>query len=908
MGFRDLKLRMRALIAPGRVERDLHDELSFHLDREVTKLIDEGMEPDQAQAKARARFGSTTVVADECRDERGTAFVDNTIRDVRFSLRSFRRAPLTAFTIVATVAIGLGVVAVLFTILNRFLFRADAVPDISEMYGVERPRLATGDQSPLTRPVFEALRRETGVFTDVYASVPDIDLRVDGRMMAASLVTGNFFSVVRVNPVMGRTLAPADDESGGNPVIVLSDRGWSRRFNRDPNVLGRTVLVSSVPFEIVGVMPAGFRGLEVKAPDCWAPLAQLAQFLPAQRGREESVGVNIIGRLKPGLSMAGARAQLAAWDSNRQRATADGLPRASGGESKGPDGTIVLVPRRGTLPQPMEAVAIFTPLFFVFGLILMIGCANVANLLLARGVARQREIGIRLSLGASRGRIIRQLMTESWLLALAAAGGGYVISRIALGTIVYWVTRTLPVDLGEPNLDINVPAADWRVAVFLVIAAMAATAFFALLPALQATRVAPVRTLRGELVRHARPGRARNVLIGIQVFASALLLISAAIFLRSAIASSHFDPGFRTVDTMIIQVVNEPKRAAMVQTIASESTVTTYAATRPGMLAWPDAGVAAVGASRTAVLYKFVSPEYFEVFDIPIVRGRSFTAAERDGEYPVAIVSESTARKLWPDGNGVGETFRLEQDPGSEGPAPSGAKGPAPSEVEGPKNEPPMATRLVTVVGVSRHVAGFRIFDTKEAGIFLPTSVNAPKTAVVARVKGDPALAQRTLVDRLSKVDPNLGMVATMRTVAGLETFFLQIAFWVSLVLGGLALLLTVSGLFSVLSYLVEQRTREIGVRMALGASSQKVTRLILAQTTRPVLYGLLAGAGLAASAATFLISTPAAAPMTEVVHVSDPIAYVASLFTIVAACLLAAWIPAARAARLDPMQTLRQE
>ncbi len=886
MGLRDLNLRIRALIAPNRVEQDLQDELSFHIESEARKLIDQGIPPDLARARARARFGSTAGVADECRDQRGIGFVDNTIRDVRFALRSFRRAPLTAFTIVTTVAIGLGVVAVLFTILNRFLFRVDAVPDISEMCGVERSRLANGDPSPFTRPAFEALRRETSVFTDAYAAVPDIDLRVDGRMMAATLVTGNFFDVVRVNPVMGRALAPGDDESGGNRVIVLSDKGWNRHFKRDPNVLGRTVLVGGTPFEIIGVMPAGFRGLEVSAPDFWAPLAQLAQFLPAHRGREDSAGVSIIGRLKPGLSMAGARAQIAAWDSNRQGATIDG--RA---------GTIVLVPRRGTLPQPMEAVAVFTPLLFAFGLILMIGCANVANLLLARGVARQREIGIRLSLGASRRRIIRQLMTESWLLALAAAGGGYLLSRIALGSIVYWATRTMPVDLGDPNLDIAVPAADWRVAVFLIIAAMAATAFFALMPALQATRVEPVRTLRGELVKNARPGRARNVLIGIQVFASALLLICSAIFLRSAIASSRFDPGFRTVDTMIIQIVNEPKRAAMVQTIASEPAVTTYAAVRPGMLAWPDAGFAVVGASRTAVLYKFVSPEYFEVFDIPIVRGRSFTTAERDGEHPVVIVSESIARKLWPNGNGVGETFRLEPDLDSDA-----------RPVEGPKDESPMPPRLVTVVGVSRDVAGFRIIDTKEAGVFLPISVNAAKTFVVARVKGDSALVHRTLVDRLTRVDPNMGMIATMRTLARLETFFLQIAFWVSLVLGGLALSLTVSGLFSVLSYLVEQRTREIGVRMALGASSQNVTRLILAQTARPVVYGLLAGVGLAASVATILIAMPAGATINEIVHVTDPIAYVASLLVIVAACLLAAWLPATRAARLDPMQTLRQE
>ena len=882
MNLRDLKLRLRALLTPARAERDLHEELAFHIEREASKLIDHGLPPDQAYARARARFGSTTVVADECRDQRGTALVDNLIRDVRFALRAFRRAPLAASTIVATVAIGLGVVAVLFTLLNAFLFRVDAVPGIGDMYAVERSQLAAGEGPLFTRPAFDALRRETDVFTDAYAAVADLDLRVDGRMMTATLVTANFFHVVRVNPTMGRILASADDEPGVEPVIVLSDRGWNRHFNRDRHVLGRTVLVGGRPFEIVGVMPAGFRGLEFKAPDFWAPLAQLGHFRPADRGREDTVAVEIVGRLKPGLAMPAARAHLAAWASNRRPVTAGS-----------PAETIVLLPRRGTVQQPTQAVAVFTPLFFVFGLILMIGCANVANLLLARGVARQREIGIRLSLGASRRRIIRQLLTESALLALAAAVGGYLISRAALEAIVYWAIRTMPVDLGDPNLDFAVPAADWRVAVFLVVAAMAATAFFALMPALQATRIDPVRTLRGELLKDARPGRARSVLIGIQVFASALLLICAAIFLRSAIASSRFDPGFRTADTLVIDIVNEPKRAAMLQAIASESTVSTYGAVRPGMLAWPHAAVAAVGAHRVPVGYKFVSSEYFHVFDIPIVRGRSFTPAERDGEHPVAIVSEATARQLWSNGSGVGETFRLEHDAGSGTAA--GEQGPVPG-------------RLVTVVGVSRDVRGFRITDIGAPGVFLPTSVNAANTSIAARVRGNSDLARRTLLDRLVRVDPNMGMILTLRTLARLETFFLQIAFWVSLVLGGLALLLTVSGLFSVLSYLVEQRTREIGVRIALGASSRQVTRLILAQTTRPVGYGLIAGVALAASLATILIATPAAGFIAEIVHVTDPIAYAASLLSIVTACLLAAWIPARRAARLDPMQTLRRD
>jgi predicted permease len=880
MHYRDLKLRARALFRPRGVEQELHDELAFHIEREMKKLIDEGLAPAQARQRAQARFGSATLAADECRDERGTAFIDNTIADIRYALRTFRRAPLAACTIVVTVAIGLGVVAVLFTFLNRFLFRVDQVPAISEMYAVERARPASGEPSLLTRPRFEALRTETNVFTDAYAALSDIDVRVDGRMMAVVLVTGNFFRVVRVDAVMGRALGPADDaRSGGNPVIVLSDKGWDRRFNRDPNVVGRTVLVSGAPFEIVGVMPAGFRGLAVSAPDFWAPLSQLAHFMPGARGREDSVGVGIVGRLKPGVSRENARAQLAAWDSNQSAAPVD--RRAM---------NIELLPRRGTLPHPMEAVALFTPLFLAFGLILMIGCANVANLLLARGVARQREIGVRLSLGASRSRILRQLMTENLLLAMAAALGGYLFSRLALEGTVYWVTRAAPVDLGEINL--SVPAADWRVALFLVVLATMATALFALMPALQATRIEPVRTLRGELVPHARPGRARNVLIGIQVFASALLLICAAIFLRSAIASSRYEPGLRTGDTVLIDVGNEPGRTALIQAIATESTLTAYAALRPGLMAPAGDAFADTSAGKRSVGYRYVSASYFDVLGIPIVRGRPFTAAERT-EHPVVIVSESIARAFWPHGGGVGETFRLEED------LTAGTR---------PEGEAPLPSRMVTVVGVSRDVPGFRFSDVRRPDIFMPTSVDAPRTSVVARVNGDPDRARQTLLDRLTRIDPNMGTIVTLRSFARLETLLLRIAFWVSLILGGLALLLTVSGLFSVLSYLVAQRTREIGVRLALGASARQVTQLILSQTARPVLYGLLAGAGLAATLAIALIATRAGALISRIVHVTDPVAYAASLIVIVTACLVAAWIPATRAARVDPMQTLRQE
>ena len=887
MNLQDLRLRARALFTPKRAERDLHDELSFHIEREAMKLMEQGVPPEDARARAQARFGSTTVTADECRDERGTAFVDNTVSDLLYALRSFKRAPLASLTIVATVSIGLGVVAVLFSILNVFVFRIDTVPDITEMYEVNRPT-ESSELPDFTRPQFEAMRRDTTVFTDAFATIISVDLRVDGRVMDVSLVTGNFFDVVRMNPAMGRALTSSDDERGGNPVVVLSDRGWERRFNRDPNVLGQTVLVAGAPYDIIGVMPAGFRGLQITAPDLWAPLSRVGDFVPDARGFESKVGVDIVGRLRPGMTMGNARAQLAAWDANQQTAAVD--RRAL---------NLELLPRQGTVPQPMEVAMVFTPLFIVFGLILMIGCANVANLLLARGVARQREIGIRLSLGASRRRIVRQLMTESVLLALIAAAGGYVISRLALEGAVAYMMRTMPMDLGDVNF--GVPAADWRVAVFLVITAIVATAFFALIPALQATRVEPVRTMRGELVKDAKPGRARNALIGLQVFASALLLICAAIFLRSSMASSQFDPGFRTADTILIDI-NEPHRAAMLHSMAADTTITSHAAMRPPLLAMPLKAFAVAGAGKWAVSYKFVSEPYFVVIGVPLLRGRGFSPAERN-DSSVAIVSESVARALWPNGSGVGESFRLEADL-----APGSGNYLLQVNPDAGGNEPISAPRTVTVIGVARDVQGFRLTDVRDAGVFLPISAESARTTIIARVQGDPTLARESLLERFTKIDPNMGQIITLRTVARLELFFLQIAFTVSLILGGLALVLTVSGLFSVLSYLVEQRTREIGVRMALGATSQKVTRMMLAQTTRPVMVGLLAGAALAASLATWLLSTEFGGLISQIVHVTDPLAYLSSLAVIVAACLVAAWVPASRASRVDPMKTLRQE
>ena len=319
-------------------------------------------------------------------------------------------------------------------------------------------------------------------------------------------------------------------------------------------------------------MPEGFRGLTVAPDDYWAPLSMLGQVRPIHRGRDGD-------ERRPRHHRTPEAGHVAAdGTGGTRRLGCRPVERAARSSARASN--ITLVPRRGTVPQPLEAVLVTAPLFFAFGLILLIGCANVANLLLARAVARQREIGIRLSLGATRRRIVRQLLTESLLLALVAAAAGFAISRVALEAIINAVMTSWPPDIGDIRL--SVPDADWRVLLFLIVGAGVSTMLFGLAPALQATRIEPIRTIRGEVIRDARPGRARNFLIGLQVSASALLLISAAVFLRSAFAAATFDPGMRISDTVIVGIANEPTRNAIVQAVTAEPSVAAVAASWPG--------------------------------------------------------------------------------------------------------------------------------------------------------------------------------------------------------------------------------------------------------------------------------------------------------------------------------------
>ncbi len=879
MIMRDLFLRVRALVARNRIERELDEELAFHIERETRKQIAAGLSPVDARARALARFGPVPLAADQCRDARGVGFVDDLVRDVLYAFRMFRRAPLAAFTIVATVALGLGLVAVVFTIYNFLMLRVDAVRSPEELFAVKLSRPAgpgtDDDAVSFTPPDYEAMRRETGVFTDVVATLDGGSPTIDGRLGRPFHVTGNYFQVLGVQAAFGRPLLPEDDERNeGRPAIVLSHAGWQKLFAGDRGVIGRRVTIGGAPYEIVGVMPEDFRGLAVNPPDYWLPLALAGQFHDAAAVREQG-GIEIIGRLKPGLSSEAAAAALSAWASGRAELQTPARRPIQAW----------LLPRQGTLSGEGSGI-VFAPLFFAFGLILMIGCANVANLLLARGVSRQREIGTRLSLGASRRRIIRQLLTESLILSLAAAACGVVVTQVFLDGVLHAVITTLPPEIARlvSLLNVSVPTADWRVVVFLMAGAMVSTVFFGLAPALQATRLDLVRTMRGEGTRDARPGRARHALIAVQVGASALLLICSAIFLRGAVAAATKDPGVRTSDTVMVNIDNESKRGAVLQSLTADPLVAAIAASSRSTRGVVETSRS---SSRTSVDRMAVSSEYFNVLGLEFVSGRGFGQAERRAEAGVAVVSEAIARQLWPNGDGIGQVVRLEAPP------------PASPDIA---SEP---SRSLTVVGIVRDPAPGSVMAFR--GVYVPTAPETSGTFLMLRVRGNPDQARVALIERLPGLDPAFG-VMTLRSINGMQAYLLQIGFGVTVVLGGLALVLTVSGLFSVLSYVVEQQAKEIGVRMALGAATKHVAQLVLFQSLRPVGIGLAAGGGLAVAVAIVLLSTSLAAEIGDSVNVRDPVAYVASLLVIVTVCVLAVSIPALRAARIDPIATLRKD
>ncbi len=872
MNWNDLRLRLHALLFPDRVEIELDEELGFHVEMQARKNLALGMSTAEANRRARIQFGIGDVTREECRDARRINFLDTLWRDIRYALRGFRRGPIFALAVIGTIALGLGWNTAVFTIVNAYFLRPLAVRDPYSLYLVYWTD-RTGGGHGFTWNQFQGLKTTERAFTQV-AAFSAFSTRMEGRFAQVTAVSGDYFEMLGVAPLMGRVLPAAD--SASEPVIVLSYNAWRNRFASDPAIVGRKVALQGHPFEVIGVMPQSFGGLDSRYKfDLWTSLAMrpLLTGGPDLSGSGQAETFNVAGRLKPQVSLQEARAELKVLVSRFPTGTT-AEPAPSG---VGMDSLATGIRRNGVV---VAVLLVAIP----FGLVLLSACANVANMMLARALSRQREIGIRLSLGAGRRRLIQQLLTEAVLLVLPAAAAGLAIAQGMISIGQWALFATIPPNFLE-YIRIAPLAPDARVLAFVLAAAILSALLFGLAPALQATRLNIVQAARGDFTGRLQPSRLRNGLVVAQVTVSALFLIVCGVFLRGANHVRTLDTGMRTRDAIEIEI-QERSRARVLRKLGDTPGLDLLtAAAHPPLDSRLPVALAgrAEGSERIPLPYLYSSPGYFPVFEIPILQGRNFTLDEARARVPVAIVSESAARMLWPNRNAVGQSVTLQ---------PAGAP---------PNGERPPAQALV--IGVARNtVVSLEDANEGKPCLYLPEGLESPGSVLIARVHDSPEAAKQRIHAILEAGDPGaVDRIDPMQSFVDVRDYPFRALYVLLAALGGIALTFTLSGIYGIVSYAVEQRTKEIGIRIALGASGPAVTQLVVSESVRLAAWGVAAGVALSLGVAKILSTQVTINPF-------DALAYAGGIALVLAACMMAAWFPARRVARVDPISTLRYD
>lgn len=804
-------------------------------------------------------------------------------RDFRYALRTLRAAPTFAFTVVLTLGIGLGLNTTLFTLFNAYVLHPFAVKDPYSLYrfGWETARAS---RSGLTWELYKDLGAEMPVFSDTVGFSPFL-ARMESRNLQGIAVTGNYFTMLNVGASHGRPILPDDASTpGSGAVVVLSYQLWKVAFAGDPSIVGRTIRIADRPFEVVGIGPEDFTGVAELPIDFFIPLSMQGAVVPGPDlfGPEKPRGVFVIGRLRPGVPLEKAKAALTVWI---KHATAE-WPET--------EQAIQATLQSAATPVSMDAeisgafLPVVLPLIVVFGLVLLICCANASNMMLARALARQREIGVRLAMGAARSRLIRQLLSENLLLALLAGVVGFAVSNMAIRGAQRVLIATIPPAL---NL-LHVPALkpDYRVFLFILGAAVLSTILFGLAPALQATRTSLVEALRGEFGARVSSSRLRSTLVVSQIGVCMILLVLTGILLRGSGAYQHTDLGYRiqgVVYPFFLGWGNESATLKVAQRLDSESWVGQLAAAWHPPLYTPERipVTTAHGTQPVHAGFNMVSPEYFKVLDIPILRGRAFGKEEAASEAAVAIVSSATAQKLWPNEDALGKVIQFD------------TKAPGLSDA-------PVLDHAV-VIGIAKDVTSGTVIKGVDATmIYLPaSSFSKHARTFLIRGKGDVASTTRNLEASLAAAAPGRPVVAISLD----EMFYTQMypfwaGTWIAALMGGLALLLTLSGMYGVLSYLVSQRTKEIGIRIALGATPGVVVGLVLRQSLRFAVWGIGIGLALAFSGALLLRH------LLTMINALDVVSYALGAGIVTLAAVAAAFFPSSRAARIKPVETLRAD
>ena len=861
--------------------RDLNDELQFHLEMEEQQLRRQGMKPKDAHREARTRLGGLSQVSEAYAAQRTLPALESYLRDARYGVRMLVRSPGFTIAALVTLALGIGANTAIFSIVNTVLLRPlpFAEPDRLVVLG---DRLDDGTASNMGFTTFLDYQERNQTFESMALMrswSPTLVADGEAERLPAVRVSWNFLSMLGARPALGRDFRQEEDRPGQWRVVILSDDLWRRRFAGDPKVIGRSIRMNDVTFQVVGVMPPDFEPLisgRFYAPaQLWAPVG----YDVSDRSACRSCGhLKAFGRIKAGVALGQAVADLNGIRLQLRRDHASDYP----------PGEMTVVPLQIAIAGPVR-----TPLFVLLGavgFVMLIACANVANLLLSRAMSRSREIAVRAALGAGRGRLIRQLLTESTILGLAGGALGLAVAAVGLQS----VATIAPVSI--PRLD-QVSLDGWVLAFALVVSALTGLGF-GLVPALRGSSF----RLRESLASDTRTGtgggssRARHLLIVGDLALALVLLTGAGLMVRSVRGMMLEDPGFTADGVLTAQfsLVGEAYREDPA-VFAFQNRVLEKARALPGVEAAAVAGQVPMGknydtwgfhieglmqantSEDPSVQRYSVSPEYFKTMQIPLRRGRLLSDADVTDGMPVVVVSESTAQ-LWANEDPLGRRVRI----------------------GGPDS--PWRT-VVGIVGDVRHAS---LDEQSSMGMYLPQS-QLTDSFLVLTIKAGTTEPERLLPEIrriLRDLDPSVPVYSVERLDDLLATSFADRRFVMRLLsaFSLLALLLASVGLYGVVSYTVAQRTREVGLRVALGARPADILRLVFAGGLGTVATGLGLGLCGAFALTRFLDSLLFNVP------VNDPAAIAAAVITLAFVAAIAHWIPARRALRIDPAIALRQD
>ncbi len=879
--------RIREFFSERRANREFDAELHEHLRLLAERFEQKGMSPKDAADAARRQFGNAALVQQRQREARTYLSPGELWRDARFGARMLRKHPGSTAGVVIALALGIGMNTCVFTFVNTLLLRPPAKVkspgELRELWERSNHSSGLGGYLPLSYADYAYFRDHVRSFSGLMAFDGDSEAVLwnrsgQGDVVRAEFVSGNLFSVAGVDIPLGRAFTPQDDQPGNpRPLVILNNSFWRQRLAADPAIVGKTMMLNGIEFTVIGVAPPGFVGLVApEVPDFWTPLSMVERTLhdPGRMSNRNSYWLLAEGRLAPGASTRSAEAEASVLAREIEATHPD--------TNKDLGAALFAV---GPLPGPARGyVAAFTGLLMiVFGLVLVIACANAAGLMMVKGSGRAREMAIRSALGAGRGRLIRQMTVESLLLSLLAACAAIAFAAATSRALLRLVPSNMP-------LSIHVPV-DLRVLVFTFAVALLTGIAFGALPALRGTRVDPVHVLKEELQAGGyRSSRMRNILITGQVTVCALLLFGSTLCVRSLLNANSINPGFETRNIATAQLdpgslgYSDAKvklfyrdLTARMRALPGVSSVS-FVNHLPLDAAREDTGVIPFGSTQSKesalpVDVFRVAPEYFSTMGIPMLRGRDFTPEESDRNDDVIVINDTLAVKLWPGQDPIGQKVKVGD-----------------------------AKTASEVIGVVR-TGKYRTLGEQPVPVLFRLTMPAQRVIVV-RTLARPDAALDWIRRETQAVDRN--MAATqLQTIADFMSFPLFPARATGLLLGAagvLALVLTWIGLFGVISSSVAQRTREIGVRMAMGARRTDVLKLVIRQGMIVTAIGLAIGIGCGLAAARLLRA------LLYGIRPDDPATLAGVLVGLAAAAMLACYLPARRAMRVDPMAALRYE